>query len=463
MIGFSGGPDSTCLTAIMADIASQWKFSLACGYLDHGLRPEEERQREREHVNSFCRERGIELHTRVLAPGTLEHEARARGLSLEEAARRSRRDFFRSLRETHSFSFLMLGHTLDDQLETILFRIFQGSGPAGLRAMRARTGWILRPFLSVPRREIAAYLEEHALSSITDSTNRSGRFLRNRVRLRLIPVLRDIFPGMGRSLSELRLKSALVDDFILRAARTTIRWEHTASGVQTSAAAFLKAAPAVRLYALYRGIGLIRRGAVYGKSSVPFRFVKPMLWKEGDMPCRIDLSGHGLHIRMNERRLFLEQSIVVNRKKGYFIPISPGIAVPLSDCRLELRQPETVSTNSENLICAFDAEKVAFPIVVRSRRPGDGIDLGFGTKKLKKLFNELKIDEPERDAVPVIEDAAGILAVLGVLAGKKNFVRFGAAASSPDTRRLLTLHLLPAAPGAGIPDGKTKRKRGEPI
>ncbi len=455
MIGFSGGPDSTCLTAIMADIASQWKFSLACGYLDHGLRPEEERQREREHVNSFCRERGIKLHTRVLEPGTLEHEARAWGLSLEEAARRSRRDFFRSLRETHSFSYLVLGHTLDDQLETVLFRIFQGSGPAGLRAMRARTDWILRPFLSVPRREIIAYLGEHALASITDSTNRSGRFLRNRVRLKLIPVLRDIFPGMGRSLSALRLKSALMDDFVRRAAHDTIPWEHTASGVKTSAAAFRKAAPAVRLYALYRGAGLIRSGAFQGKSSVPFRFLKPCLVKEPVLPRRIDLSGHGIHIRLNERHLFLERSIVVNRKKGYFIPISPGIAVPLPDCRLELRLPETVSTSSENLICAFDAEKVALPIVVRSRRPGDGIDLGFGTKKLKKLFSELKIDEAERDAVPVLEDAAGVLAVLGVLSGKKNFVRFGAAVATPDTRRLLTLHLLPAAPGAGTPDGKT--------
>jgi tRNA(Ile)-lysidine synthetase-like protein len=424
LVGYSGGPDSTCLVSLLHRLAPALRLKLACAYLDHGLRPEPERKAEEDHVRRFCRDLGIPLFVRRLEPGALASEAKRNSLSLEEAARRARLDFFRGLREEQGFSHLLLAHTLDDQLETVIMRIFQGSGPGGIRGIRARRGWILRPLLTTSRREIMEYLQAQGLSYSTDSTNAEGRFLRNRIRNTLIPALQEVFPGLGRSLLALTAKMRDVDSYLRRQAARAFAWEETENGVKTDAALFFAAPPALRLYALYpqaaRLAGKTERKA---KNAVPYRFLAPLLSREAGRQKKILRRGFGTVIRRDRGDLFLERDIVAIGKKGYFINVLSGRPFALFDQWFVLRMPGEEQRRTDDLLCAFKAQKVTPPFVLRSRKIGDRIDLGFGTKRLKKLFNEWRAGPAEKDAIPVLEDGRGILAVLGGLCGFKNVVR----------------------------------------
>jgi tRNA(Ile)-lysidine synthetase-like protein len=429
LIGYSGGPDSTCLVSLMHALGTRLGYRLACAYLDHGIRPAYERLAEAAQVKNFCESLGLPLFTRELEAGSLEGEARRSKVSLEAAARAARRAFFSELRKQHDFAYLLLGHTLDDQLETVLWRIFQGSGSGGIRGIRARNGWILRPLLGTARREIIAYLREANLSFSSDSTNQGNRFLRNRIRHSLIPVLQGIFPGMGRSLASLSAKMAAMDSYLQKQAEVAFIWEKTENGVKTEAEVFFQAPAALRLYALYREGGKLRTGAgPLGRRALPYRFLAPLLSRSAGRSKNILLRGRGIVIRREGTRLFLERDIVADKKKGYFINVSPGVPFAFLERQFVLLPPGEGKKQTDKLLCAFQAQKVDCPFIMRSRRPGDRIDLGFGSKRLKKLFNEWRAAKMEKDVIPVLEDGKGILAVLGQLRGFKNIFRSAAEA-----------------------------------
>ncbi|MBN2354003.1 MAG: tRNA lysidine(34) synthetase TilS [Spirochaetales bacterium] len=428
LVGYSGGPDSTCLVSLLHGLSSSYRFSLACAFLDHGLRPEAERSAEAELVNGFCRDRAIPLFIRTLAPDALAVEARYGGLSLEETARRARLDFFTTLRREHGFDRLLLAHTLDDQLETIVWRIFQGSGAAGIRGIRPQNGWILRPLLGTTRGEILEYLSAEGLSFSSDSTNAENRFLRNRIRHDLIPVLLDIFPGMGRSLRALSAKMGDVEDYLQTQAADAFAWEETERGVKTASDAFFAAAPALRLYALYSQAGRVRGGGLAHASggALSYRFFEPLLARDTGEKRKINLRGFGCIIRRRGRWLFLERDIVAIPKKGYFITINAGRPFTLFDRWFVLRMPGDERRSTDVLVCSLEAEKVAPPFALRSRKNGDRIHQVFGTKKLKKLFSEWRVNDAEREEIPLLVDGRGIVAVLGSLRGFHDVFRRGA-------------------------------------
>jgi tRNA(Ile)-lysidine synthetase-like protein len=278
LIGLSGGPDSTCLASILSVLADKLKLTIACACLDHGLRPLAERTAEAELVRRFCETRGITLYTDNLPEGALAAEAARTGLGLEATARQTRQHFFAGLREKHGFDFLALAHTLDDQIETILWRIFQGSGAGGIRGINPRNGWIIRPLLGTSRREIMAYLETERIEFSMDSTNASTRFLRNKIRHSLVPALKDIFPGMGRSLTTLTSKMRAVDSYLKARSAEVIRWEKTGNGVKTGADGFFAAPAAIRMYALYEATALVPSQVRRRKPhALPYRFIAPLL------------------------------------------------------------------------------------------------------------------------------------------------------------------------------------------
>ncbi|HLF00399.1 MAG TPA: tRNA lysidine(34) synthetase TilS, partial [Anaerolineales bacterium] len=187
-VGVSGGPDSITLLHLLTRLRDEYDLKLIAAYLDHGLRAES--GRDAEFVARTAGAWGVATEIERVDVAVL---AKTEHLSIEEAGRTARYNFFARVADT-----VAVAHNADDQAETVLMHFLRGSGMAGLRGMMPKSTWpmadgklltIIRPLLPVPRTDIEAYLAQHQLDFVTDATNADRTFFRNRLRHDLLPYL----------------------------------------------------------------------------------------------------------------------------------------------------------------------------------------------------------------------------------------------------------------------------------
>jgi len=191
----SGGPDSVALLDALLRAARKPGLNVVAAHLDHALR------RDSLADAQFCEELCDRLKVR-LRSGRRRPAARAlKEGGLEEAARLTRYSFLRRVAREENASAIVLGHTLDDQAETVLMRLVRGSGALGLSAMRAWDGELLRPLLETRRALVMSHLSVYRLPYRSDPTNTDTTYVRNRVRHELLPLLEDRFnPNIAEAL-----------------------------------------------------------------------------------------------------------------------------------------------------------------------------------------------------------------------------------------------------------------------
>ncbi|MBP7518285.1 MAG: tRNA lysidine(34) synthetase TilS [Desulfobulbus sp.] len=263
LVGVSGGADSMALVHLLAALRQEFRLTLVAAYVDHGLRPEET-PAERACVQAAADRLGIGWETTAV---DVSGHARAERMSLEHAARELRYRALADIGRRLGCDRLAVGHTADDQVEEVLLRLLRGAGRKGLAGMGPRSGWVIRPLLGVRKAELLAYLGDREIVFCTDSSNADLRFLRNRIRHHLLPLLEtDYDPGVRSALAKTAanlgadedLLAALVDEHW----RQTIEWAEPAAG---RPAALLRRAPFCALHpALQR------------------RLVERLLWRVGD-------------------------------------------------------------------------------------------------------------------------------------------------------------------------------------
>jgi tRNA(Ile)-lysidine synthase len=190
LIACSGGPDSTALLDALARLAPPRSWRLSVAHVDHGLRPGS--ATEADLVSRLAAERGVAF--RALSVQV------APGGSLQDRARSARHAALRSEASRVGAGVIALGHTADDQAETVLMRALTGASPAGLPAMAERERGLVRPLLRVWRDATIAYCAALGIEPLDDPSNSDPRFLRSRVRHEVIPALEAVFPGARRRL-----------------------------------------------------------------------------------------------------------------------------------------------------------------------------------------------------------------------------------------------------------------------
>ncbi|MDR1787976.1 MAG: tRNA lysidine(34) synthetase TilS [Treponema sp.] len=275
----SGGADSTALLAALASLSrgagAQGPFALSCLHVEHGIRPAPESRGDADAVRALCARLGVPCTVTHVKRGLIAERARGRRCGLEAAARDIRLRILRRQARALGAYAIVTGHTRDDLLETILMRVLRGASPAGLAPMPVRRGLFLRPLLALNRAAVEAYLREQGLSWQTDSSNADLRFLRNRIRLRLIPLLDEYFPGWRPSVQALALQQGRVAGFLAGEAERRLHWDlerencASPSGIEGSAApvvslpweVFAGADEALREEALLQGAALLGKGA----------------------------------------------------------------------------------------------------------------------------------------------------------------------------------------------------------
>ncbi|MDR2193077.1 MAG: tRNA lysidine(34) synthetase TilS [Treponema sp.] len=228
LIAVSGGADSTALLSAMVVIARERGFRLHCLHVDHGIRLKAERQGDAEAVERLCVRFDVPCTVTIIQPGTIEQTAKEQGIGIEAAARLFRHRAWKKELARVSAERVLVAHTEDDLLETILMRFLRGSGPAGLAGMKREQYPVFRPMLSISRVDVLHYLEVRTISFRTDSTNNDIHYLRNRIRLKLIPLLDEYFSDSPSAWRKVVLAGAethrYVADFLEDEASARISW-----------------------------------------------------------------------------------------------------------------------------------------------------------------------------------------------------------------------------------------------
>jgi tRNA(Ile)-lysidine synthase len=418
LIGFSGGPDST---ALLSALAAVWKGPLRAVHVDHGIRPAAERAGESSLVRALCGRFKVSLTVAHVRPGAIEARAASQGIGIEAAARGYRYHVFESLRareagrrgiEPSSIRFF-LAHNRDDQLETVLMRALGGAGTAGLRGIRALSGPYLRPFLRLSKRELLAYLEASSIPYSIDSTNEADDYLRNRLRHEILPAIARAVPGAEGGLLRLAAKATL-DEEALSAWTARVGFKEGSEGIRAEAS-LLDEPEAIRERAF-----LAAAGSLYPGRRVSSRLAASALGAlaRGAPSYR----GGGLELsRGADGRLILSRSLDFPRPGGYFVLVdrlgSEGLSLRIGGLLLELSWTNDQGANG------IREEALSFPFVLRSRRPGDRLFIGEGSKPIDELFSEWGIRDELRCLVPIIEDRDGIVAVFASSVGARNRFR----------------------------------------
>ena len=373
----SGGADSVALLFAMYLLRERLDITLEAAHFNHRLRGEES-DADEAFVKELCGRYDIPLHLgsgRIL-PGKK---------GLEAAAREARYAFLRSLPGK-----IATAHTADDNAETVLLHLVRGTGLKGLGGISPMNGNVIRPMLTVTRREVEAFLSEYALPHREDSTNATDLFLRNRIRRNVMPLLLQENPSLAENLSDMALGLREDEDYLSRMAGETL------PGV----AALREMHPALRARALER---FLKENGVSEPEKRHIALLEQLVFS--DKPsARADLPG----------------GITVARRYDTLEVL--GEAQPLSERVLEgsLELPElglrVVCAEADTIVNTPDTFTVVPEgrIVVRSRLPGDRIRLSGGTKSLKKLFIDRKIPASERLRIPIIADEAGVLGVWSI-------------------------------------------------
>ena len=373
----SGGADSVALLFAMYLLRERLDITLEAAHFNHRLRGEES-DADEAFVKELCSRYDIPLHLgsgRIL-PGKK---------GLEAAAREARYAFLRSLPGK-----IATAHTADDNAETVLLHLVRGTGLKGLGGISPMNGNVIRPMLTVTRREVEAFLSEYALPHREDSTNATDLFLRNRIRRNVMPLLLQENPSLAENLSDMALGLREDEDYLSRMAGETL------PGV----AALREMHPALRARALER---FLKENGVPEPEKRHIALLEQLVFS--DKPsAQADLPGGITVARRYDTLGVLGEAQSLSERV-----LEGSLELPELGLRVVCAEADTI-VNTPDTFTVVPAGK----IVVRSRLPGDRIRLSGGTKSLKKLFIDRKIPASERLRIPIIADEAGVLGVWSI-------------------------------------------------
>jgi len=410
LVGLSGGADSVCLLHVLCRLRDRLDLDLSALYIDHGLRPHETSEE-----IQFCRHLSeglsVDFQSTSIDVKTYAQEQR---FGIQEAARELRYKTFEKAACSIGARKIALGHTMDDQLETFFMRIFRGSGPKGLSGIPPVRGMIIRPLLDVEREGIERYLNVEHVRFIVDSSNLKKDYLRNRLRLVLIPEMKKIAPHISQSIA--RMADILREEeeyFKIIIAKTLMKLisRKTDNRIEL----FLSPLEAMDRVILRR---VLRKALAETRSLRGIEFIHIesviQLVKHGRQGDRIHLP-EGVRAIKDYATLLLTSEIPA-KVSSCTLNVPGKVVLKEIGAVIKASVEQTAEQYGNGKTKAvFDAGKTGTELTVRSRKRGDFFyPLGFGKrKKLQDYFVDEKVPRDERDAVPIVAAGDDIVWVAG--------------------------------------------------
>src|SRR6266705_4945489 len=403
VVAVSGGADSMALLLALFQLRSVYNMTLIIAHVNHQLRGEEAEQ-DALFVEQQAARLGLPFHQTCVDVKALQQSS---GISVQQAARQLRYRFLYALHQALNATRIAIGHTADDQAETLLMRLVRGSGPAGFAGIPAVRLPFIRPLITVSRPAIYSYLQSEHCSWVEDSSNAHQVYLRNLMRLDLLPKLRQYNPQIVRRLNELadmlRADSQVLEQQVDKWALQTLAWQ-AQSRVEIYCRLFSLAPVAIQRRLLHRVIEALATSP----EAMGFRHIESLRQfivseKHGR---RCSLPGEIGAERRAETILLWNASKTPALSYVLELPVPGKVDIVPLNIRLTanlMPKPCHLGRMSPQL-ALLDLDRIVCPLQVRFRQPGDRFyPLGApGSKKLQDFFVDTRIPRGERPYVPVV-------------------------------------------------------------
>lgn len=427
VVAVSGGPDSLAMLYALHRLRSDLRITIHAAHLDHRIRGQESAA-DAQFVRELCE--SLQIDCTVEEAGPRESPGR---LS-EDAARKVRYQFLARTAKRIDTRFILLGHTLDDHVETVLIHLIRGSGLRGLRGILQSSDrridgvdvTLVRPILHLSKRDTASYCAARNLRPRVDRSNLSTELTRNKVRLTLIPLLEEINPSVEDALLRLSMNAAgavsILDGAVDAAWSAAVA--ETSEGVCIDREQFRELGEGMQTLLVIRALTMVGgtpQGIERRHALEAVRSIMELPHGELHLPNAIRLSSSGSATLLSAR-----DASAAGRQPPS-IPLSP-LAVPgvtvLEGWRVSVFPTvdtakrhclDGVGSSPGVLVERFGRGVDISTLGMRTRAPGDRFQpLGmFGTKKLKDFMIDEKIPRGSRDGVPLIVTSRGIAWVVG--------------------------------------------------
>ncbi|MDY6065288.1 MAG: tRNA lysidine(34) synthetase TilS [Finegoldia sp.] len=405
ILGLSGGPDSVFLLLLLVAIRDEMNIEISCCHVNHMYR--DTAKRDQDFSKSLAEKYECDFYTENF---DMKKYAGENSLSIEDAGRKLRYGYFKELLEKLSYDKIAVAHHMNDQVETFFMNLFRGSGLDGLTAMDYKNNRIIRPLLNISKQEILAYLDAKGFEYVIDETNFSKDFNRNKIRLDLVPYIKNNFnPNIEKTIANtIRILSdnkKIIETYMDEKYQSLVRKKERAYEIGTDA--FNKEPVEVRkniirklLIDLYKSSKDISYKYVvdlldifkadpgkkyYFRDYVFLKtYDKVLVTDKEPLPVSYEFDFKLGTLRMNE---FLINSYVVERQEFF---------------------------SKKNMIY-FDAKILDNKLKLRSRKNGDEMSISDKAhKKLKKIFIDKKVEAYKRDYYPILCDEREIYAIIGL-------------------------------------------------
>lgn len=394
LLAISGGRDSVA----MCELFSQAKLSFAIAHCNFLLRGKESDEDE-----IFVKKLSLKYRVPLFLKrfDTSEFAAKNK-LSVQQAARELRYSWFEEIRSNQGFDFIATAHHKDDELETFLINLVRGTGIAGLHGIFPKRGNIIRPLLFASREAIDVFVRKRKLKFREDRTNASDKYLRNKIRHKILPLFEEINPSfrktLGEEISRLRETEKIYRYFISQEEKK-VRTENRISIFKLLKCAF----PETLLYEILK--------KYHFNSDVVSNLFQALNSESGKQffsaTHRIIKDREWLLILPFQKQFERENYFIEKETKEIFVPVKMKFSLHENSARFSIPK--------NNFIACLDYEKLKFPLTLRRWKKGDSF-FPFGLKKRKKLsdfFTDLKLSLADKEMVWLLCSGEKIVYVCG--------------------------------------------------
>ena len=428
LLAVSGGPDSTALLYIFHELQDEFELDLGVAHVNHGIRGAEA-DLDQEFVQDMTSRLGLPYYGTKLSLG----ELREKRESPEEAARRVRYTFLFDTMKLEGFDKLATGHTLEDNIETILYRLASGTGPGGASGIHPQNGAVIHPLLVVSKKRILEYLQINSIHYRIDRTNFDWTIPRNRVRYEILPLFEKInrkYREHFGNFAMVQREENMLLEGLTRSILDTILESRNGTGFRLQYSKFAKLDAAMRRRIVILMYEQLTDGANdMRKTYLPFK-VLDLITAGNAEGNKTIYENNSISVLKEYDSLVFKKRVVDTRVPGYLYhvnEIGSALAIPEIGKELvfSLRGTDGIFEKdgfSRNKIY-FDYNKIRLPISIRCRRAGDRITLkNLGHKKIKDLFIDQKVDGISRNCVPILESNNEVIGVFCSFYGMDNRV-----------------------------------------
>lgn len=400
------------LLHLACEMAREMPMQVIAAHANHQFRGAES-DAEAELVRQAARQWGARCETAELA---MPAYIAATGLNSQDASRKRRYAFLHEIADKYDSRTVLLGHHADDQAETVLMRVLRGTGLGGLAGIPKRRQdenvELIRPLLRIAKNELLAYCERNQVLYAVDSSNLTRDYFRNIVRLDIMPMLAEWNPQLRSAL--IRLADLAEADHRYLEQETDKAFKEGVAARGDGFAFRLQWFNTLHEALQRRLIKLILKCSAPGDSDAEYRQIDEIVRiLQADQPAVA-------RIGLDHNRVLLSEYGEVYLGSDHMDEVGPAVLVTPATVQATFgtdggqllfqhsdQLPESIGSSTQE--AWFDEDRLVYPLVVRSRQPGDVMRLpGMnGSKKVQDIFVDAKIPRSRRDQIPLLVDGTG--------------------------------------------------------